>query len=161
MKFYFPIPNKGEQDMVEKIAISKDEILPYPSGEIREIRLPYGIDYMIEHFAKEQGRSFLGMMLYMLALGIHNMKFDPRDYLCTEGTQDSKIKTYTPREGITLSKRYEVLLRDNFICVYCGKRPPEVKLEVDHKIPKCKGGVDEIENLVTSCFECNRGKSDK
>jgi hypothetical protein len=32
-------------------------------------------------------------------------------------------------------------------------------LEVDHIEPVSKGGSDEYANLITSCFDCNRGKS--
>jgi len=59
---------------------------------------------------------------------------------------------------MTKKLRFEVFKRDNFTCRYCGRKTPDVILEVDHVIPKSKGGKDEIENLVTSCFECNRGK---
>lgn len=55
--------------------------------------------------------------------------------------------------------RFEVFKRDGFCCVYCGSSPAESELEVDHIIPKCKGGSDDIANLATSCFKCNRGKS--
>ena len=54
--------------------------------------------------------------------------------------------------------RFEVFKRDNFTCRYCGYKTPKVILEVDHVIPRSKGGPDEINNLVTSCWECNRGK---
>ncbi|NLJ38093.1 MAG: HNH endonuclease [Candidatus Atribacteria bacterium] len=54
--------------------------------------------------------------------------------------------------------RFEVFKRDNFKCQYCGRTPPEVILEIDHIIPKSKGGADDIENLITSCRDCNRGK---
>ena len=59
------------------------------------------------------------------------------------------------------SKRFKVLMRDNFKCRYCGKTSDEKELEVDHVIPKARGGSNNLENLVTSCFECNRGKRDK
>ncbi len=55
--------------------------------------------------------------------------------------------------------RFEVFKRDGFKCAYCGKSPPAVTLEVDHIEPKSKGGSDCIENLITACFDCNRGKS--
>jgi hypothetical protein len=55
--------------------------------------------------------------------------------------------------------RFEVFKRDDFVCRYCGRRSPAVILEVDHVIPRSGGGRDDLENLVTSCFECNRGKS--
>lgn len=54
--------------------------------------------------------------------------------------------------------RFEVFKRDDFTCRYCSRKTPEVILEIDHVIPRAEGGGDEIENLVTACFECNRGK---
>lgn len=56
------------------------------------------------------------------------------------------------------SVRFDVFKRDDFACVYCGRRPPAVTLEVDHLIPRAEGGDDDYENLVTSCWDCNRGK---
>lgn len=58
---------------------------------------------------------------------------------------------------VSLSRRFEVLKRDQFTCQYCGKSG--CKLEVDHVVPVSKGGADTIENLRTACFDCNRGKS--
>lgn len=55
--------------------------------------------------------------------------------------------------------RFDVLKRDGFQCLYCGRKPPEVVLEVDHIIPRCKGGKDSMVNLLSSCQDCNRGKS--
>jgi|SRR5208282_58735 len=56
------------------------------------------------------------------------------------------------------TKRFLVFKRDNFTCQYCGRKSPEAELECDHVIPRKRGGPDEIENLITSCFQCNRGK---
>lgn len=61
--------------------------------------------------------------------------------------------------AISKKLRFEVFKRDNFICQYCGKTPPKVTLEIDHINPKSKKGKDEINNLLTACFDCNRGKS--
>jgi hypothetical protein len=60
--------------------------------------------------------------------------------------------------AIASKLRFEVFKRDSFTCRYCGRKTPQIVLEVDHVIPVAKGGGDEIENLVTSCYECNRGK---
>lgn len=57
-------------------------------------------------------------------------------------------------------KRFEVFKRDGFACQYCGRTPPTVVLEADHIIPVADGGPDDMGNLVTACFDCNRGKSD-
>jgi hypothetical protein len=70
---------------------------------------------------------------------------------------------YLQGGGVSLSvrTRFEVFKRDRFTCAYCGKRPPEVTLEVDHMVPRAAGGSDEMENLITSCWECNHGKADR
>jgi len=60
--------------------------------------------------------------------------------------------------AISKKIRFEVFKRDGFACAYCGKTPPTVTLEVDHIDPKSKGGKDDINNLITACFDCNRGK---
>jgi hypothetical protein len=64
---------------------------------------------------------------------------------------------------MTISKRnrFEVFKRDKFTCQYCGKSAPDVVLQADHIIPRSKGGSDDLMNLVTSCRDCNLGKSDK
>jgi hypothetical protein len=52
-----------------------------------------------------------------------------------------------------------VFKRDSFTCQYCGKKAPDVVLHVDHINPVKLGGTNEILNLITSCVECNSGKS--
>jgi len=55
--------------------------------------------------------------------------------------------------------RWKILQRDNFTCQYCGQSAPNVKLEVDHKVPIADGGTNDEDNLVTACYACNRGKN--
>jgi hypothetical protein len=55
-------------------------------------------------------------------------------------------------------KRFSVLKRFGFRCVYCGRKPPEVILEVDHRESRVTGGGNEDDNLVAGCRDCNRGK---
>lgn len=62
---------------------------------------------------------------------------------------------------ISPSLRFDIFQRDNHTCQYCGRTPPDVKLVIDHLIPVAKDGTDDFENLVTSCEECNSGKSAK
>lgn len=65
------------------------------------------------------------------------------------------------RKTISKGTRFEVFKRDNFTCQYCGRTAPGVVLEVDHIDPVSNGGGNEIMNLITSCFDCNRGKGKK
>lgn len=60
--------------------------------------------------------------------------------------------------SISKKLRFEVFKRDDFQCQYCGKSSPHIVLEIDHIIPKSEGGENNLENLTTSCFNCNRGK---
>lgn len=56
--------------------------------------------------------------------------------------------------------RFEIFKRDLFTCQYCGRSTPEVELQIDHIIPQAKGGGDDVDNLITSCSECNYAKND-
>jgi hypothetical protein len=60
--------------------------------------------------------------------------------------------------AVSKKTRFEIFKRDGFACQYCGKKPPDSLLECDHVQPLCEGGSDEYHNLITSCFDCNRGK---
>jgi len=71
----------------------------------------------------------------------------------------SKIRTAS---GF-LALRFEVFKRDNFTCKYCGRSPQKdrISLACDHINPVAKNGdVGDPQNLITSCNECNAGKSD-
>lgn len=63
-------------------------------------------------------------------------------------------------EIVSKELRFKVLCRDNFACQYCGRKAPDVELEVDHIYPVSKGGKAREDNLVTSCASCNSGKKD-
>lgn len=66
------------------------------------------------------------------------------------------------RHIIPLSRRFEVLHRDGFRCQYCGGTPQDgYVLHVDHRQPRSNGGSDDMQNLVTACFLCNNGKSNR
>lgn len=62
------------------------------------------------------------------------------------------------RKALKPSIRFNVFKRDGFRCQYCGRTPPDVVLEVDHIVAVADGGENAIDNLITACFDCNRGK---
>lgn len=64
------------------------------------------------------------------------------------------------RDGQAYRKFREfILLRDNNTCVYCGAS--NISLQLDHVVPKSKGGADTPENLVAACKPCNTSKGSK
>ena len=73
-----------------------------------------------------------------------------------------KIKTAraqkNQRNSISQKIRFNVFKRDGFVCQYCGSAPPGSILEIDHIEPVSQGGSNDVDNLITSCFDCNRGK---
>ncbi len=62
-----------------------------------------------------------------------------------------------PKRHVRFS-RYNIYARDNCTCQYCGIRFPRHELNLDHVIPRSKGGTSTWENVVCSCHECNRRK---
>jgi hypothetical protein len=58
---------------------------------------------------------------------------------------------------------WAVLARDRWTCCSCGRaaRPDGVLLEVDHIVPRSRGGTNTLENLQTLCKKCNLGKSNR
>ena len=49
-----------------------------------------------------------------------------------------------------------VIARDRQSCIYCGATG--VRLQLDHVIPRSRGGVDTPDNLVACCKPCNTSK---
>ena len=71
---------------------------------------------------------------------------------------------HSTRRGMSLSTRYEVLKRDGFRCVKCGRSPAThvgLQLHVDHVTAWANGGETVAENLRTLCSDCNLGKSNR
>ena len=64
------------------------------------------------------------------------------------------------RKTLSLRDRFLLLMAANFTCQYCGRKAPDVELQIDHKYPKSKGGKDKLDNYVVCCKECNLGKGD-
>ena len=62
------------------------------------------------------------------------------------------------RYTISGAVQQKVWARDNFTCLYCGKKMGEVQLSIDHFVPVELGGADRPENYASSCRKCNKAK---
>lgn len=62
-----------------------------------------------------------------------------------------------PKRHVRFS-RQNIYLRDNNACQFCGKKFSRSDLNLDHVIPRSRGGKTTWENVVTSCVNCNRQK---
>ncbi|MGY6705765.1 HNH endonuclease [Roseinatronobacter sp.] len=62
-----------------------------------------------------------------------------------------------PRKRVAFT-RFNLFLRDEFSCQYCGARND---LTFDHVVPRKLGGVTSWENVVAACAPCNLSKGSK
>lgn len=65
-----------------------------------------------------------------------------------------------PNLRIKLS-RENIYKRDKHTCQYCGKNLDQKQLNIDHIIPRHRGGKTTWTNVVTCCFKCNLKKGGK
>jgi 5-methylcytosine-specific restriction endonuclease McrA len=68
------------------------------------------------------------------------------------------LKDYVkPRKRVAFT-RFNVFLRDEFRCQYCGKKG---ELTFDHIVPRSSGGITSWGNVVAACAPCNMRKGSK
>ena len=68
------------------------------------------------------------------------------------------LKDYvTPQRQVAFT-RFNLFLRDEFCCQYCGAKGD---LTFDHVVPRASGGVTSWENVVAACSSCNLKKGSK
>lgn len=64
-----------------------------------------------------------------------------------------------PRIKLTPSQWASVLRRDGGKCTVCGRAEDEEQLDQDHRVPRLRGGGNELSNWQPLCGECNNHKS--
>lgn len=57
--------------------------------------------------------------------------------------------------------RENLFERDHYRCQYCGHNFKADELNMDHVIPRDRGGRTSWENIVTSCIPCNSRKANR
>ncbi|HSB20311.1 MAG TPA: HNH endonuclease [Anaeromyxobacteraceae bacterium] len=62
-----------------------------------------------------------------------------------------------PRARVRFS-RFNIYARDDNTCQYCGQRWARADLNLDHVVPRSRGGSTTWENVVCSCVPCNLRK---
>jgi 5-methylcytosine-specific restriction endonuclease McrA len=62
-----------------------------------------------------------------------------------------------PRKSLRFNRR-NIFARDGHCCQYCGRSMPLSQLNIDHVMPRSRGGKTTWENVVCSCLPCNTRK---
>ena len=71
------------------------------------------------------------------------------------------LKDYVKTNRKPAFTRFNVFLRDNWICQYCGDKFRTHELTFDHVVPRSRGGRTCWDNIVTACQGCNTAKGNQ
>lgn len=72
------------------------------------------------------------------------------------------LRDYVGAQNKVKYSRFNIYLRDEYKCQYCGLYAYENQKEtltLDHVIPKARGGKSTFDNIVTACSSCNMEKA--
>jgi len=64
------------------------------------------------------------------------------------------------RRNVKFSRK-NIFERDRYTCQYCGKQRRRPDLNLDHVLPKSRGGRSCWENVVLACYACNTRKDNR
>jgi 5-methylcytosine-specific restriction endonuclease McrA len=89
------------------------------------------------------------------AISYEAVRFD------TQALQNPEIEGVAYQHGTLagLEVKEYLLLKWGYQCVYCQKRG--IPLEMEHIVPKSRGGSNRITNLTLACEACNQRKSNQ
>lgn len=138
---------------MDKIS-QKDIILEfYKKNPNRDIPHPEAVDWITTEYLKRTGNIFrdpdrgirkLSQEGYLIKINKGVYRYDP-NYIINDNLED-----------FTEKQKKEILKRDGYKCVVCGRGKEDgVELQVDHIKPKDKGGKATIDNGQTLCAQHN------
>jgi len=122
----------------------------------------------------------IATLLRDMACVIHPETYEPLSFeeWMTRAPEDSRfIKTSNrpvPAPDVIVLKKYgaqppmkigfnrqNLFKRDEHSCQYCGVDLPGSELQIEHIMPRSRGGPTTWENTVAACGDCNSRKADK
>lgn len=100
--------------------------------------------------------SYANLQMLCAALNMGKMEYDRTCYMI----RAKAFKAYKEgRWNIHDLMEFNVAkIKNNNYCWYCGKEMEPSKLTKDHVFPRCKGGVDDMDNIIMVCKTCNSSK---
>jgi hypothetical protein len=91
-------------------------------------------------------------LLPVTAISTEHVKFD------TQKLQNPEISGVEYQRGALFGYEIREYLLEKWgrKCAYCGRE--DVLLEIEHIVPKSRGGTDQVSNLTLACRDCNQRK---
>lgn len=118
-------------------------------------------------YRQDPKKKYEKVKAYMKKIGCHDYYI--RYYSSPKSKENKRIRTMK-RHFLEKKAREQVKITQDVIqalkrnsdgkCEYCGVDCSE-NYHIDHKIPLCKGGSNEIDNLAFCCPQCNWSKGKK
>ena len=125
---------------------------PEPKSPGRRSTRPGHGEVMQEHFAYNYGR----LRIALEAVRRGKPKYEKLDYMSQARFRREFLAGTTEIPSFYEDERAK--LDHNNSCSYCGRT---TRLDLDHLIPRLKGGTDTADNLIYACRSCNSSKGPK
>jgi 5-methylcytosine-specific restriction endonuclease McrA len=104
--------------------------------------------------------DFAGWLETSEQIGDHSAGFirTPSQKIAMPEVITLRIFGKVPKREVTFTRR-NIYLHYGFQCSYCGQELPAKQLNLDHVMPKSRGGKTDWTNVVPSCIPCNKRKA--
>ena len=119
----------------------------------RDIKHPEVVDWLTEEYRKRTGKVFRDP-----DRGIRKLAQEGRLIKVAKGIYryDPELEVKRELEDFTQAQKDEIMKRDGYRCVICGRRREDgIELQIDHIVPKDQGGKAEVSNGETLCAQHN------
>lgn len=105
------------------------------------------------------------------------VEVEPQEFICSPSVKIKIPRVIVlqfydklPKREVSFSRK-NIFERDNYTCQYCTKRPKDKQsaikwveenvLNLDHVVPRSRGGRTTWTNIVSACYKCNTKKGDR
>lgn len=109
----------------------------------------FQLSFSVESLSEEQKENLIELCNQKISDYVKNYKGIIGDY------------RFNPENLSSHSIRYLVLKLAKGRCALCGASIKDTPIDIDHIIPRSKGGDNSLGNLQALCFRCNRAKGNK
>lgn len=152
----YPLSNPGESILSTKVLMLNRSYLPI---HVTSVRRAFSLFYQgIARAVNEQYQTFdykswsdLAVSVNEESIGLVNRVVRVPRVILLVGYDR------VPKRRVRFS-RFNIYARDKCTCQFCGSKLPRQELNLDHVIPRSRGGTSTWENVVCSCHYCNRRK---
>ena len=116
----------------------------------RKVRLPVSLEARVTQTFTAVNK--LKKLIPLSAIATEHVKFD------TQKLQNPEVTGIEYQQGELFGYEVREYLLEKWgrKCAYCGRK--NVPLEVEHIVPKSRGGTNRVSNLTLACHDCNQKK---